>query len=328
MAPMFRLCGRFLTSVGLFTLVFVWVGNGSRIVSQEDQNPGPASPSLGVSKMLEQVVLPGSLLTHRKVDPKTTPLIVRVVRSFPHGDAYRYDISYFGLTPGTFDLRDFLVREDGSSTDDLPPLPVTVSTILDEGQIEPNELEVGSLSRFGGYWQLLLLGSIVWVVILLTIIFVGRKRKEIVEVAVEKKVTLAELLQPSIEQAMSGTLPKEKHAELERLLFGFWQKKLHLSDLDPAAALNQIRSHEQSGPLMKQVELWLHSPAESGADIDLAKLLAPYREFDADDFETHRQSAGAEAASSEARKDVSSMTRKEDQDAPSAASRKNSGAGQ
>ena len=58
------------------------------------------TPSVGISKLVEQIVLPGSELTHRQVDPKTSPLIVRVVRSFPHGDAFRYDISYFGMDAG------------------------------------------------------------------------------------------------------------------------------------------------------------------------------------------------------------------------------------
>ena len=272
---------------GLACSVLLGVSGESSIGQQEKDGLDAAQKTraLGVSKMIEQIVLPGTLLTHRKVDPTTSPLMVRVVRSFPHGDAFRYDISYFGMTPGEFDLRDFLQREDGSPTGDLPPIPVTINTILGEGQIEPNELEVGGLSAYGGYWKLLILGGTVWVGILALLIFAGRKRKQEQVVELDQPLTLSELLKPAVEKAIAGELPEEKHAELERLLFTFWQKKLGLSDGEPADVLRQIRSHSESGPLVRQVESWLHSPPGAAEDVDVARLLEPYRKYDATELE-------------------------------------------
>ena len=266
-----RLLGYRITLVALCWLSLLARSKGQDSDSYE-------LPSLGVAQTIEQIVLPGSELTHRTVDPATTPLVVRVVDTFPHGNSFRYDISYFGLTKGEFDLRDFLVRKDGSSTDDLPPIPVIVGSILEEGQVEPNELEIGGLSRFGGYWRVVLYGLIGWVIVLGLLFFVGRKKKEVAAEKVEHKKSLADLLKPSVEQAISGTLPHEKHAELERFLFSYWQKRLHLENLEPAEALNQIRNHEESGPLVRQLEIWLHGASTSGEYVDVAELLLPYKD--------------------------------------------------
>lgn len=252
--------------------------------SQTDSESDP--PSLGVTRMIEQIVLPGTELTHRPVDPTQTPLVVRVVETYPHGDAFRYDISYFGLTPGNYDLREFLIRIDGSSTEDLPPIPVTIRSILDEGQIEPNELEIGQLSRYGGYWQLVIIGAVVWALVLLALVWAGLKKQQPVAEQVDVQPTLADLLRPAVEKAVAGTLPPEKHAELERLLLAFWQKRLRLENLEPAEALQQIRNDEQAGPLVRQLERWLHSPPGTNQTPDIAELLKPYRSFDADELET------------------------------------------
>lgn len=278
------LAKHYLMGLGLLLVLLAsW-----QVRAQGEGQPGSTpltTRSLGVSRMIEQIVLPGTRLTHKKVDPTSTPLIVRVVRSFPHGDSFRYDISYFGLTEGEFDLRDFLVREDGSNSRDLPSLPVTINAVLADNQIEPNQLEVGGLSKYGGYWKLLWLGAIVWALVLIILVVLGRPKKIPQTVSFEKKITLAELLKPSVEKAIAGKLPKEKRAELERLLFSFWQKKLDLGDLDPAEALNRIRNHEDSGPLLRKVEKWLHSPGGSDETTDLATLLAPYQKYDADELD-------------------------------------------
>ena len=238
-------------------------------------------------------MLPGSELTHRQVDPATSPLIVRVVETFPHGSDFRYDISYFGMTEGEYDLKDFLVRIDGSSTDDLPSIPVKINSILESGQIQPNDLEIGKLSRFGGYWQLLIVGATAWVLVLLALILVGRKKKQLVAEKIEHRKTLAELLEPSVERAIAGTLAPEKHAELERLLFAFWQRRLKLDHLEPAEALSEIRTHDKSGPLIRQLETWLHSPPGSADAPDIAKLMEPYQQFDADELQAETDASAA-----------------------------------
>ena len=250
---------------------------------QESGSPKTEAPSVGVPGEIEQLLLPGTLLTHENVDPSETDLVVRIIRSFPHGDSFRYDISYYGMESGDYDLSKYLVREDGSSTDDLPAIPVTIKSIINPGQIQPNDLDIGMFGRVGGYKQMVIIGVIIWVAVLLAMIFMGRRKKDIKVEQVSQKLSLADRLRPSIEAAINGELPAEKHAELERMLFAFWQKRLSLIDAEPSAAINQIRNNQESGPLMKQVEQWLHSPT-SDSNVDIAELLRPYQKYAAEEI--------------------------------------------
>ncbi len=267
-----------LSSQQACLLMILTIAMSAVSIAQEDplQDNQSGNPSVGVPGLVEQIVLPGSLLTHEKVDPSEADLVVRVIRSFPHGDSFRYDISYYGMESGEYDLSKYLVREDGSTTDDLPAIPVQVKSIIKSGQIKPNDLDIGMFGRVGGYFRMVVLGAFIWVAVLLAMIFLAREKKEAAVEQVSKKLSLADRLRPSIEAAISGNLPAEKHAELERMLFAFWQKRLKLTETEPSAAINQIRNNEESGPLIKQVEQWLHSPAQD-SNVDIAELLKPYQ---------------------------------------------------
>lgn len=269
--------------IGLFShrvclLMILTMTMSSVSIAQEDalQDNQSGNPSVGVPGLVEQIVLPGSLLTHEKVNPSEADLVVRVIRSFPNGDSFRYDISYYGMESGEYDLSKYLIREDGSSTDDLPAIPVQVKSIIKSGQIKPNDLDIGMFGRVGGYFRMVVLGAFIWVAVLLAMIFLARGKKEAAVEQVSKKLSLADRLRPSIEAAISGNLPAEKHAELERMLFAFWQKRLKLTETEPSTAINQIRNNKESGPLIKQVEQWLHSPAQD-SNVDIAELLKPYQ---------------------------------------------------
>lgn len=296
----------FLSSQQACLLMILSMVMNSVSIAQDTppQNSESGSPSVGVPGLVEQIVLPGSLLTHEKVNPSEADLVVRVIRSFPHGDSFRYDISYYGMESGEYDLSKYLVREDGSATDDLPAIPVHVKSIIKSGQIKPNDLDIGMFGRVGGYFRMVVLGAFLWVGVLLAMIFLAREKKEAEVEHVAKKLSLADRLRPSIEAAISGNLPAAKHAELERMLFAFWQKRLNLTDIEPSAAINQIRNNEESGPLIKQVEQWLHSPAQD-SDVDIAELLKPYQNISAtelDDLSNFDEPASDTTAKTEAAK--------------------------
>ena len=56
---------------------------------------------------LEGVVLPGPELEgEASRRPQASTIVLRVARVYPHGTAFRYDLEYYGLEPGTHDLRD------------------------------------------------------------------------------------------------------------------------------------------------------------------------------------------------------------------------------
>jgi hypothetical protein len=103
-------------------------------------------------------------------------------------------------------------------------------------------------------------------------------------------VTLAERLRPLVEGAVAGRLPPARLAELERTLIAYWERRLHVGDQKPMAALAELRQHPEAGPLLRQLESWLHRPG-GGAAVDVAALLAPYQNAPAADLEAGVRSA-------------------------------------
>jgi hypothetical protein len=238
-----------------------------------------AETSVGMTGRLEAVVIPGPEVEAKPLADRKSPVVVRVVRVFPHGTAFRYDLEYFGLDPGTHDLRDHLRRKDGSPAGDLPPLPVKVNPVRPPGQVEPNPLTVDPGPRLGGYRTLAVAAGVVWVVGLLALVasffFPRRKRRP---VASERPVTLADRLRPLVEGAVAGKLSQGELAGLERALLAYWRMRLGLEHAEPGAAMDVLRADPRAGPLLAQLEAWLHRPGPP-APVDVPALLAPYRDL-------------------------------------------------
>src|SRR5262249_36150997 len=102
----------------------------------------PRETAVGMTGRLEGVVLPGPELEAKPYADRKRPIVIQSLRSYPHGTAFRYDIEYYGLDPGTYDLRGYLRRTDGGPATGLPPLPVKVVPIRPPGQVRPNPLEI------------------------------------------------------------------------------------------------------------------------------------------------------------------------------------------
>ncbi|MBT6158122.1 MAG: hypothetical protein HOL01_18885 [Planctomycetaceae bacterium] len=237
--------------------------------------------TVGMSDRIEQLVLPGSELEVKPRDDDRIPIVIRITGSFPHGTEHRYDIVYYGLEPGKFDLTDYLKRKDGSSTEGLPEVVVEIKPVLAPGQIRPNRLQSKSAPFLGGYRILLLVAAIVWVVGLIALLFVGRGNKPAADDADQPPLTLADRLRPSIEDAIAGKLTQSQQAELERLLLAFWRKRLNLEEMKAAEAIGVLRDHEEAGGLLRQLELWLHRPDHDDS-VNVADLLKPYQDIPAD----------------------------------------------
>jgi hypothetical protein len=186
---------------------------------------------------------------------------------------------YYGLDPGTFDLKDYLKRKDGSSTADLPALQVEIRTLLPPGQVQPHELTASAGPALGGYRFWLVVGGVVWGVGLLAIVFVGRQRRRAGADTTSRPVTLAARLRPLVEQARVGALSIAERAELERLLLTFWQRRLGVAEARPQEVFATLRQHAEAGPLLVQLERWLHRPGAAD-NVDVATLLAPYAAAD------------------------------------------------
>ncbi|MEM9411930.1 MAG: hypothetical protein AAGA30_12500 [Planctomycetota bacterium] len=235
-------------------------------------------PTVGAEGRIDQIVLPGTELKGKPIQNNSV-MIVRVVNIFPHGDGFRYDLQFHGLESGSYDLADYLIRKDGTTTDDLPDIQVTIRSLLPPGQIEPNPLGRGWLPRFGGYRVLVVLAIILWFIGLMFLIFWKRKA-EPEQIEAIRPVTLADLLKPRLQSAMNNQMKPAQYAELERMLFAFWRKELGLDSETPEQALALIHNHQLAGPLMKQIEQWMHNPVRA-KDLDLGKLLKPYQNMPA-----------------------------------------------
>lgn len=240
--------------------------------------------SVGMAGQLDGVVLPGPELEAKPYTDRKTPIVLRVVHVYPHGSDFRYDLEYFGLEPGTYNLSDYLRRKDGRPSTNLPPLSVKVVPVLPPGQVRPNKLEIETGPRVGGYWLALMALGILWLIGLAGIIFSfflpmlrhrGRAR------VTGRPVTLADRLRPLVEGAIAGKLTHAELASLERTLLAFWRKRLDLEAIEPAEAIAALREHPDAGPLLAQLEAWLHRPGPSDA-ADVGKLLEPYRDLSPD----------------------------------------------
>ena len=238
----------------------------------------PSSP-VGVTAWMRDLVLPGTELEVAPADVET-PVVVRIAEAFPHGDAHRYDLAYYGLDPGEFDLRDFLRRKDGGASDDLPPIPVAIRSVLPAGQVRPNPLEPGEPPGFARYSIWLGVGAALWVVGLVAILARGGRPKDEDEGEAARPRTFADQLRPLVEGALAGTLSRGQRAELELSLITFWRRRLALEDTGTARALATLKEHAEAGPLVRALEDWLHRP-EPPDDVDVAALLAPYQSVEA-----------------------------------------------
>jgi hypothetical protein len=243
------------------------------------------SPTVGVTARIDGLVLPGTELEAKPVTDRKQPVVVRVVRVWPHGTAFRYDLEYYGLEAGKFDLTKYLRRQDGSAAADLPAVLVEVRSVLPPGQVLPHDPQPQAAPQLGGYWLFLTLAAGAWVLGLLAILFVGRRRRAEAARDAGRPRTLADHLRPLVEGAVAGRLKPAQLAELERSLLLFWQRRLDLGDRKPAEAIAELRRHPEAGPLFQQLEAWLHRPGAAGG-VDVAGLLRPYQDIPADAVET------------------------------------------
>lgn len=244
----------------------------------------PALPAgdVGMQVAIDGLVLPGTELEPVPVSDEI-PVIIRIDDVAPHGTDLRYDLVCSGLEPGRFDLREFLRRKDGSTTDDLPELVFQVNSLLPAGQIEPHGLEASRLPWLGGYRSLMIMGALLWSALLIWLVW-PRKPKPVVEMHADKPPeSLADRLRPLVTDAMSGQLPPAKLAELERALVQYWKRRLQIDEPSPARSIARLRVHPDAGPLIGQLETWLHRPA-GNEQVDINELLEPYRDVSASDL--------------------------------------------
>jgi len=271
---------------GLLLLLCVWcigLGREAGAMQLREGSSDILGVPVGVPDWKRDLVIEGSEVELAPAD-NATPMVLRIAEVYPHGSAFRYDIEYYGLEAGTFNLLDFLRRKDGSSLQGTAQIPVVIESNLPAETIRPNALESGAVPSVGGYTLRMTLFGVLWILGLLAIWGVGRKRSPSSPATASRPPSLAERLRPLVEQGLAGNLSAEDGAQLELTLITFWRRKLGLHHHSSAGALQQLKAHEEAGPLLRQLEIWLHSPDKS-EQVDPAELLAPYQHLELDEFE-------------------------------------------
>ena len=232
------------------------------------------SVTVGMPGYLKQLILPGSELEVVPLDRKA-PVIVRITEAFRHGTAFRYDIVFYGMEPGSFDIKKYLRRKDGSSTAELPAILVVITPTLPPGQVLPSDPQSRGAPALGGYRLVLIILGVLWVLGFALIVFWGRRRKQLGQLAT-RPMTFADRLQPLVQEAAAGTLSRERRAELERMLLSYWRHRLKLNDEKPEQAFAVLRQHAEAGPLIRQLEIWLHARSPD-RNVDVTAILQPYQ---------------------------------------------------
>ena len=238
-------------------------------------------PTVGMEGRLE-VQLPGTPLEARPVNEKSN-LVVRIAFTRPHGTLFHYDLRYIGLVPGRYDLREHLIRKDGSATTDLPSMPVEVAPLLPQKHdmmLVPHGTQ--PLVFPGGYRRLITSLFVLWGVALVLILMAGRRRSVARQQAQTEVAapTLAERLRPLVEQAAAGSLSSDGQAQLERMLLNYWRARLGIEDMEMADAMLKLRADAHAGALLRELENWLHRP-HGTVKVDVEKVLEPYRNLPA-----------------------------------------------
>jgi len=216
-------------------------------------------------------------LEPKEVDPDGD-ILLRLASKKGGEESFVYDFRYMGMTPGEYDLRDYLTRTGGGSLEDLPPMRVTVVGVLPpEHDALLNKPELMPLPWLWGYRLGLTSLAALWLAGLWWW-WRTRPRPPVEEVAnvAPAEPTLADYLQPLVERAARHELEATDKARLERLLIRFWKEKLDLGAATQTEALAAMRRHPQAGELLAQLDNWLHRPDPSPPE-NLEKLLEPYR---------------------------------------------------
>lgn len=233
--------------------------------------------TVGFPATFRRIVIPAPEVSVRPVTDRGQPVRVRIESVQRIGDAFQYDLTAIGLEPGEHDVASCLAIADGSPHPEMPVLSLKVHTLLAAGQVEPH-LPVGmSTGQIGWYLPVMVAVGVCWMLGLLGILFARRMRSGRPGRG-HRQLSLAERIRPVLLRASRGDLTSAEGAELERTLTSFWKHRLRLEMLPADRLLVELKAHPEAGPLLRQLEAWLHAPA-AGDPPDLESLLRPYRVF-------------------------------------------------
>ncbi|RBP45677.1 hypothetical protein DES53_10259 [Roseimicrobium gellanilyticum] len=202
---------------------------------------------------------------------------MRIARMTEQDGTRVYDVRYIVNREGTFDLKDYLVAENGSKLDGLPSFKFhgdpKLSKNLDSRIQETEEVRVD----VGGHYYATLAGlGVFWILWLLMLIFFRRPKKVAPPPPAPPGPTFAEMLRAYLQQIEAGTLDAEGKAKMEMLLLRRWREDLALGDVSMYSAFGAISQSDKTGKVLRDLQEWLHRPTTSVRREDITALLKPF----------------------------------------------------
>ena len=221
---------------------------------------------------IDGLVLPGSRLEPAADPGRTAPVSVRLVAVAPHGKLFRYDLEATGWEGGDHDLRAVLVRADGTTTDDLPPLLLRTTSNLPASSPRVCIPPPAPPRQLGGYGQTLFLLGLVWLVGLALLLQL-RRRATTHTHSGTAPLTPADELAALVAKAGAGSLDRGEQAAVERLVYEAWRKRLGLEQTDPRQLVAALKEEPAAAAALERLEGWLHAP-RAAAPADLGAFVA------------------------------------------------------
>ena len=222
---------------------------------------------------IDGLILPGSRLEPAADPGRKAALSVRIVAVAPHGDRLRYDLEATGWQGGDHDLREVLVRADGTTTDDLPPLLLRTTSSLPAGFPRVSVPALEPPRQLGGYGQTLFVLGLLWLVGLALLLRL-RRTGPAGPRAAERPATPADELAFLVAKARAGTLGDGEGAAIERLVYEAWRKRLGLERTEPRQLVAGLRKEPAAAAALERLEGWLHAPGGVLAPADLGAFVA------------------------------------------------------
>ncbi len=202
---------------------------------------------------------------------------VRIAAVTEKPDRRIYDLRYIVNRAGNFDLKDYLVADDGSTLEGLPAFKFEgdpkLSKNLDTRIQETEEIRVDVGGR---YYEWMAFFTVLWIGWLFLLIFWKRPKPPAVPDAGPLPPTLAELMKDFLDQLEAGTLNADAKAKMEMLMLQCWRNELALNAEPMHSSLDQIASHGSTGDALKKLQHWLHHPSSSVPSAEIAAVIKPY----------------------------------------------------
>ena len=180
--------------------------------------------------------------------------------------------------PGEFDLREYLTSEEGIALDDLPPFKVCGQTRLTKDiETRIRAMEDVGVHFWHWYYETLAGLAVAWVLWLLGLILIGRRKRLRRQAPPPPEPSPADLMAGYFAALARGDLSVGDKARLEILLLRYWRERLCPQPERMAAACRQMQRDAGVGQAYQALEAWLHDPAGAVGPAEILHHCDPSR---------------------------------------------------